>query len=129
MTKDRSLLVEHDRAADRSAHRAADRLADIGGNLAGELVGDRARDLARDQLAGGETLAARTAGAEDRAEHTADVAEQPAAILRSGFPLRATRAGRRGGLVRALHQHLIGGLRVDRLVVLALQRALPDDCS
>src|SRR6187551_2554976 len=92
MTKDRSLLVEHDRAADRSAHRAADRLADIGGNLAGELVGDRARDLAGDQLAGGETLAARTAGAEDRAEHAADTAEQPAALLRSGFPLRATSA-------------------------------------
>src|SRR6185436_6479220 len=72
----------HDRATDRVAHGAADRLADAAGDLAGDPVGHRAGDFACDQLACGEPLAARAVGAEDRAEHVADAAEQAATLLR-----------------------------------------------
>src|SRR5262245_5378683 len=109
----------HDRAADRIAHRAGDRLAETAGEVARDLVGDRTGDLARDQLTGREALAARAAGAEDGAEHAANLTEQAPALAALCL------AG--GGCLGALLQHLVGGFRIDRLIVFALHRALADD--
>src|SRR5215831_660757 len=106
----------HDGPADRATGLAADRLSHIGRDLAGDAVGHGAGKFARDELPGGETLSARTAGAENAGERGADRA-QDCAEAAGGRRLltrraRGRRAGgrRRGraGLLQAFLQHLIG---------------------
>src|SRR4051812_39296777 len=127
--QDASQRAAHNRAADRVAHRSADRLSQIADNLPGDAIGDRPGDLARDELAGRKAIAAWIVGPEDRAKHSADLADD-AALLRRARPAgRPTLLTRRRGrsAVRALLQHFVGGFGIHRLVVFALHRALPDD--
>src|SRR5205085_11344624 len=88
----------HDRTADGVAHRSADRLSQIADNLPGDAIGDGAGDLARDELAGRKAIAAWIVGPEDRAKHSADLADDAALLRRArlaGHPTLLTR--RRGG--------------------------------
>ena len=86
------------------------------------LVTDRVTSRAT-RWVGDSTLTARTAGAEQTAEHVADAAQNAAA--RDGLALRG--AARGVGVLGALLQNLEGRLAVDRRVVLTLERALVDD--
>src|SRR5262249_17419677 len=93
-------------------------------------VADRPRHLTRDHLTSRKPRSARTSGTEDVAEHAAYRAQYGAEagrLRRLLCPTRALRCNNRparGTRVETLLQELVGGFGVNRLIILALHRAL-----
>src|ERR1700759_4907435 len=116
----------NDRPSNTLAGRAGDGFTDSGRKFAGNFVGDRTRHVARDCLGRGQSGAAPPVGAVKAAEKASDCSQNT--VVRGLRDLTGRRHAPSGhvAILQTSLQDFIGRLRIDGLLVFALERTSID---